>query len=126
MEQKGNSFTKILFLTSVSECGFFLGIFENDFIAIQVPVKLTFHPYCSAQQGASCCSRFVVRLYVTSQKEWLQSACILCTWRGYPTIAAYIAWRADQVLYGSYPLDIYSDDNGLCVFAQVRTVGGEP
>ena len=45
---------------------------------------------------------------------------------GYPTIAAYIAWRADQVLYGSYPLDIYSNDNGLCVFAQDRTVGGEP
>ena len=25
-------------------------------------------------------------------------------------VAIYIAWRADQVLYGSYPLDIYSDD----------------
>ena len=24
------------------------------------------------------------------------------------------AWRADQVLYGNYTLDIYSDDVGLC------------
>ena len=24
-------------------------------------------------------------------------------------VASYVAWRADQVLYGSYTLDIYSD-----------------
>ena len=53
----------------------------------------------------------------------MQSARTLCTWKYYPTIAAL---RTVQVLYGSYPLDIYSDDNGLCVFAQDRTVGGEP
>ena len=54
---------------------------------------------------------------MTSSKEQLQNAhTFICTGRGYPTIATYkyIAWRADQVLYGSYPLDIYSDDDGLC------------
>ena len=44
-----------------------------------------------------------------------QSARTLHMWRVYHTIAAYIAWRADQVLYGSYPLDIYIDNDGLCV-----------
>ena len=37
----------------------------NGFIAKQAPVKSTFHPYCSAQQGASCCGRFGARFYVT-------------------------------------------------------------
>ena len=40
-------------------------------------------------------------------------------------VASYITWRADQVLYGSYTLDIYSDDIGLCIFAQDRALGGE-
>ena len=60
-----------------------------------------------------------------SSKERLQSARTLSTRKGYSTIAAYIAWRADQVLYISYPLDIYIDDDGLCVFAQDCAVGGE-
>ena len=37
----------------------------------------------------------------------------------------YVAWRADQVLYGSFTLDIDSDDVGSCVFAQDRALGGE-
>ena len=65
----------------------FLEFLANGFIAKQVPVKSTFHPYCSAQQGASCCGRSGAWLYVTCQKE---SACIYVgeTTR-YPTIAAY-------------------------------------
>ena len=31
-------------------------------------------------------------------------------------VASYVAWRADQVLYGSCTLDIDSDDVGSCVF----------
>ena len=40
-------------------------------------------------------------------------------------IASYVAWRADQVLYGSYALDIDSDDVGSCLLVQDRTLGGE-
>ena len=39
-------------------------------------------------------------------------------------VASYIAWRADQVLYGSCTLDIDSDDVGSCVFAHDRVLGG--
>ena len=49
----------------------------------------------------------------------------ISTGRGYPTKATYIVWRADQVPYGSYPLNIYSDDVGLCVFALDHTLGSE-
>ena len=95
---------------------FFLEFLANVFIAKEAPVKSTFHPYCSAQQGASCCSQSVVQLYMTLSKERLQSARTLRTWRGYRTIAAYIAQRADQVLYGSYPLDIYINDDGISYY----------
>ena len=37
----------------------------------------------------------------------------------------YIAWRADQVLYGSCTLDIDSDDVGSCLFVQDRALGCE-
>ena len=40
-------------------------------------------------------------------------------------VASYIAWRADQVLYGSFTLDIDSNDIGLCIFMQDRTFNGE-
>ena len=40
-------------------------------------------------------------------------------------VASYIAWRADQVLYGSCTLDIDSDDVGSCVFAHDRAIGSE-
>ena len=32
-------------------------------------------------------------------------------------VASYVAGRADQVLYGSYTLDIDSDDVGSCKIA---------
>ena len=37
----------------------------------------------------------------------------------------YVAWRADQVLYGSYTLYIDSDDVGSCIFVRDRALGGE-
>ena len=37
-------------------------------------------------------------------------------------VASYVTWRADQVLYGSYTLDIDSDDVGSL---QDRALGGE-
>ena len=40
-------------------------------------------------------------------------------------VASYVAWRADQVLYGSYALDIDSDDVGSCLFVQDCALGGE-
>ena len=40
-------------------------------------------------------------------------------------IASYVAWRADQVLYGSYTLDVDGDDIGSCIFVQDRALGGE-
>ena len=40
-------------------------------------------------------------------------------------VASYVAWRADQVLYGSYALDIDSDNVGSCIFVQNRALGGE-
>ena len=55
----------------------------------------------------------------------LQSPYILYTVRGFPVVASYVAWRADQVQYGSYTLDIYSDDVGSCIFAQDCAVGGK-
>ena len=36
--------------------------------------------------------------------------------RRLPLVAICTAWRADQVLYGSCPIGIYSDDVVLCVF----------
>ena len=40
-------------------------------------------------------------------------------------VVSYVAWRADQVLYGSCTLDIDSDDVGSRIFAQDRVLGGE-
>ena len=42
-------------------------------------------------------------------------------------VASYVAWRADQdlVLYGSYTLDIDSDNIDSCIFVQDRALGGE-
>ena len=37
-------------------------------------------------------------------------------------VASYVAWRAGQVLYGSYTLDIDSDDVGSCVFVHDRVL----
>ena len=38
--------------------------------------------------------------------------------RRLPLVAICAAWRADQVLYGSCPIGIYSDDIVLYVFTQ--------
>ena len=40
-------------------------------------------------------------------------------------VASYVAWRADQVLYGSCTIDIDSNDIGSCVFAHDHALGGE-
>ena len=40
-------------------------------------------------------------------------------------VVSYVAWRADQVLYGSCTIDIDSDDIGSYVFAHDRALGGE-
>ena len=40
-------------------------------------------------------------------------------------VAFYVAWRADQALYGSYTLDIDSDNVGSCIFVQDRALGVE-
>ena len=45
--------------------------------------------------------------------------------KGFPVVASYVAWRADQVLYGSCTIDIDSDDVGSCAFAHDRVLGGE-
>ena len=50
-----------------------------------------------------------------SSKERLQIMRTLCTGSDYPIVATYITWGADQVLYGSYPLELYSYDIG-CVY----------
>ena len=42
-----------------------------------------------------------------------------------PCSSSYIAWRADQVLCGSYTLNIDSDNVGSCIFVQDRALGGE-
>ena len=62
---------------------------------------------------------------MTTLKVRLQSLRTLCTAKGFPVVASYVAWRADQALYGSCTLDIDSDDFGSCVFAHDRTLGGE-
>ena len=40
-------------------------------------------------------------------------------------VASYVAWRAEQVLYGRCTLDIDSDNVGSGVFAHDRALGGE-
>ena len=40
-------------------------------------------------------------------------------------VASYVAWRAEQVLYGSYTFDIDSDSVGSCIFVQDGALGGE-
>ena len=40
-------------------------------------------------------------------------------------VASYVAWRANQVLYGNYTLDVDSDDVSSCIFVQDRALGGE-
>ena len=62
---------------------------------------------------------------MTTSKVRLQSLRTLCTVKGFPVVASFVAWRADQVLYGSCTLDIDSDDVGSCVFAHDRALGGE-
>ena len=62
---------------------------------------------------------------MTALKVRLQSLRTLCMVKGFPVVASYVAWRADQVLYGSCTIDIDSDDVGLCVFAHDRALGGE-
>ena len=39
--------------------------------------------------------------------------------RGFPVVTSYVAWRADQVLYGSYTLD------RRYWYVQNRALGGE-
>ena len=39
-----------------------------------------------------------------------------------PVVASYVAWRADQMLYGSCTLKIDSDDVGLCIFVHYRAL----
>ena len=79
----------------------------------------------AVQNGLLPLTLFVFRLqsiwdglHVTSSKVPLQSLRTLCTVRGFPVVASHVAWRADQVLFGSCTLDIDSDDIGSCVFAQ--------
>ena len=62
---------------------------------------------------------------MSTSKVRLQSLRTLCTVKGFPVVASYVAWRADQVLYGSCTLDIDSDDVGSCVFAHDRALGSE-
>ena len=62
---------------------------------------------------------------MTSSKVRLQSLHALCTVRGFPVVPSYVTWRADQVLYGSYTLDIDSDNVGSWIFVQDRALGGE-
>ena len=50
-------------------------------------------------------------LHVMALKVRLQSLHTL--WKGFPVVASYVAWRADQVLCGSCTLDIDSDDVNL-------------
>ena len=40
-------------------------------------------------------------------------------------VVSYVNGIADQVLYSSYTLDIYSDNDGSCIFAQDRALEGE-
>ena len=62
-------------------------------------------------------------LHVTTSKVRLQSLRTLCMVKGFPVVASYVTWRADQVLYGSCTLDIDSDDVGSCVFVHDRALG---
>ena len=48
-----------------------------------------------------------------------------CTVKGFPVVASYVAWRANQVLYGSCTLDIDSNNVGSCVFAHDCALGSE-
>ena len=64
-------------------------------------------------------------LHMMSSKVRLQSLRTLCTVRGFPMVASYVAWRADQVLYGSCTLNIDSADVGSWIFVQDRALGGE-
>ena len=64
-------------------------------------------------------------LHVTSSKVRLQSLRTLCTVRGFPVVASYVAWRADQVLEDSYTLDIGQRRHWFCIFVQDRALGGE-
>ena len=59
------------------------------------------------------------------RKVRLQSLRTLCTVKGFPVVSSYVAWRADQVLYGSCTLDVDRDNVGSCVFAHDRALGGE-
>ena len=80
--------------------------------------------YCHSHYSSSGCGD-QDGLHVTSSKVRLQSLRTLCTVRGFPVVVSYVAWRADIVLYGSYALDIDSDDVGSCLFVQDRALGCE-
>ena len=77
--------------------------FFSEFLAVVLWVKN------AVQNGLLPLPLFVFRLqsiwdglHVTTSKVQLQSLHTLCMVRGFPVVASYVAWRADEVLYGSY------------------------
>ena len=79
-------------------------------------------PTKSIRKAASDVLPFVVDLgcgYILRHRGVvLQTVRTLDMERRLPLVAICTAWRADQVLYGSCTLGIYSDDVVLCVFTQ--------
>ena len=80
------------------------------FLGSSSACKLTkAHPE-SGIRCTSTCGRFRVWLHFTSQRGCLQTMRTLDMERRLPLVAICATWRADQVLYGSCTLGIYSDD----------------
>ena len=96
-------FHRILFPMPRNECTIFLRFFSERFHCQTGACKIDFSPVLLHPARRILLRSIWGMALRDAAKEWLQSARILCTWWGCPTIAAYIAWRADQVLYGSYP-----------------------
>ena len=61
--------------------------------------------------STSACDRFKVWLHLRQRGGLFADRA-----RRLPLVAICVAWRADQVLYGSCTIGIYSDDVVLCVF----------
>ena len=84
----------------------------NIFTAKQVPIKSIFHLFAPPSKAHLVMDHWAIwaGLYMTSSKVQLQIVHTLCAlymyvkrlpYGGY--LHMYIVWRADQVLYGSYP-----------------------
>ena len=106
---------------SSSECGFFLRIFWRTCL---LPNRhLTFHPYCSTQQGASCCHqswgealRDVIKGTI-AERTYIMYVRRDATLRWLRT---YIAWSTDQLSdVRQLPLYIYSNDDGCVYFRKI-------